>query len=371
MQRLLGRSSTVGSLARGRTAHGDSRKWVAWRVWHLVALTWSLLLTANPCFAERVVLVRPAASDIVLSEIFNRLQGELRMHGFEAILASATAVPASNDLQRVAELGQAMASVALERVELDLAAHVWFIDRETREARVMSIALEETEETPALLALRTVELLRSGLREQRESHPRVNSAATPPTRPVEVASNPQPSVPPAPPPVVHVDLRLEGGLVWTAMRQSALPALGLSGGYRIFTGWEIAARLSVPIGANSLSAANSHADYRVYFLGAESRWPIAFVSHRVVLEPLVALGLARCIGIGHGDYPVSGVKSATWTSMAAIGVAGFFAVTPRLKLGTSTRLGVLAPKPVLRVEERGLTLGRPWLELGLALNYGF
>lgn len=330
---------------------------------------------AKPCLAERVVLVRPMASAPVLSEVFNRLQGELRMHGFETILASASGLPSAGEMQRVAELGQADASVALERAELELTAHVWFLDRETGQVRVLSIAVLESEETPTILALRTVELLRSSLREQ--SSRRVQQGKGTPKGPTQLPAaatsaregsapsrrNDQTSA------EARVALRVEGALVWNTPQQAALLAPALSLGYRVLPGWALAARLVWPISVNRIRTTGATADVRFAYALAESRWSVSSGERRIAVEPLVALGVARCSASGRGEFPIAGLEASSWTVAAALGLGAWFTPSERWSVGSTFRAGALLPKPVVRVSQRDEVYGRPWLELSLGLTY--
>lgn len=341
------------------------------RRWSFVAMVAVLMLSglARPCHAERVVLVRPNVGDVVLNEIFNRLQGELRMHGFDTILASASGVPAAAELGRVAELAQAMASVATERVELDLVAHVWFPDRETGESRVMSISLPETEEAPTLLALRTVELLRSSLRERAD--PFTATAAALPQSPAQARVDhklPSPGSSAAPP-TPRIVLRSEGTIFWSALGNNPVPGFALSGGYRIVSRWTMAARFSLPLASNRLEAKHSRADYHVYRADIEARWPFALFLRQFGLEPLFTIGVARCVVSGHAIAPITGVNVATWTMTMAAGVGTWLRPLPRLSIGSVARIGVMVPKPLILVEQVQRPLGRPWVEVGISLDY--
>ena len=329
----------------------------------MVCFTLALFL-ATPCFAERVVLVRPIGQEPVLTEVFNRLQGELRMHGFETILASANGLPSSGEMQRVAELGQAAASVALERTELDSTAHVWFVDREASRARILSVAVPDSEDTPSLLALRTVELLRSTLRERSTEPPAKAPRPTTHVRTVPRSASPQRDD------AGRLSVRGELGIASSSMAQPVVPDFAISFGYRIVEPWTLALRVQVPLKSNGVAAAGASATYRVETAMLESRWSLELRT-RLTLEPLVAVGAARTTAAGSAARPnVS--RDASGTSLVlATGIGAWFAVSSHVALGVALRAGLFGPKPVVRVQDRDQLLGRPWLDLGLGLNFAF
>jgi hypothetical protein len=342
------------------------------RRWHCLALFAILFLLAGLCHAERVVIVRPTSTEFVLTEVFHRLQGELRMHGFETILASAGTIPSPNEMQRVAELAEAAATIAFDRVDGEPIAHVWFVDRETQQSRVLSIAVPETEETPTLLALKTVELLRGSLREHM---PAAVSAPEVVTKPASSAKRgTDVGKPPSGARSVvafgpRFTARLDAALLWTNPQQSAVMAPALSIGYDVMPRWQLAARLVVPLRSQQFDATRASADLRVNLGLVELRWSVGPGSRAVALEPLIAVGAARCSAVGHATYPVEGRNVTAWLVTAALGLGGWVALSPRWSLGRTTRIGAFAPKPLLRVDRRDETFGRPWLEVGVSVTY--
>lgn len=326
----------------------------------------------TPCWAERVVIVRPKPGDAALGEMFNRLQGELRMLGFDTIIASSHEAPTFEELQRVAELGQAAATIAIERVDKEPTSHVWFMDHETSKARILSISLPETDETPTLLALRTVELLRSSVRE-RSSVPGRGQRESSAALPVEV--EPHRAVPrtfdmrsdsevsPA------LTLRLDAAWIWNSIEPAGLVGPALSAGYRVHPNWEFAVRLLVPLSNQTIATESARAKFRTDSVSAESRWKLRVAGDSLAIESLLALGTVHCSATGTAVEPLRGRDASGWVASAAFGIGAWLEMSAHWSVGLSGRIGLLAPRPIVRVAGRDERFGRPWIEFALGLNY--
>src|SRR5512133_3417140 len=201
----------------------------------------AVLAWPAPLLAERIALVQPDGNDPLLIEVFNRVRGELRMHGFETVFSSEITSPSLAEFRRLAELSQADAVVALERLEGESACHVWFVDRVLARDRVMSIAVPETEEAPTLLALRTVEMLRSGLRERQLPTPNPRTPARPRSAATGAGERSSTSVDSAAR-AGRLNVQLSGGLAWLIGEQPAAVMLMPSIGYRITEHLELASK---------------------------------------------------------------------------------------------------------------------------------
>ena len=101
----------------------------------------------------------------MLTEAFNRLRGELTMHGFEVEIQTAEGAISPENLAQRAESSEAVASVSFVRNEAYATADIKISDRVTGKTSIRTIATPAGTDSPSLLALRAVELLRSSLRE--------------------------------------------------------------------------------------------------------------------------------------------------------------------------------------------------------------
>ena len=114
-----------------------------------------------------MILVSPPQADASLSEAFNRLRGELTMHGFEVDVQTTEEAISPENLSERAESSQAVASVSFVRNEGVTSADIKISDRVTGKTLTRTIATPIGTDTASLLALRAVELLRASLREFR------------------------------------------------------------------------------------------------------------------------------------------------------------------------------------------------------------
>lgn len=333
-----------------------------------------LLLQPQVAFAERVVIVRPDVYPL-LTEVFNRVRGELRMRGFETVLVSEEGPTTQAGLRRIASLGQADAAVAFEYIEGEPTCHIWFADRESDRDRLMSMAVPETEEAPTLLALRTVELLRSSLRE------RVSPRA-PPRSQMVVRIPPKAPASARAPTAGATDLgsagsplryhfRIGGSALWLASRQPASFAVTPSIAYGMTPHWALAARAVFSINSSEIETARARGTVRADFVLMELRWLLAR-PHRIVrLELSAAAGVARCAAKGdtRSDSTIQGRTASAWSMALGVGGGVWFALGPRWQFGVVSALGALLPEPVLRVERSDTGLGHPWFELGAGFHY--
>lgn len=333
-----------------------------------------LFLLPAVAFAERVVIVRPDG-DPALTEVFNRVRGELRMRGFETVLVSEEGPTTQAELRRVASFGQADAAVAFEHIEGEPTCHIWLADRDSDRDLLMSIAVPETEEAPTLLALRTVELLRSSLRERAPPGPppriasRVGVVRTDRSSARAPTSIPNKTRSPGAP--LRYSFRLGGESLWLVSRQPPSLALTPAIGYALTADLTLAATAILVTNASEVETARARGAVRADFLLIDLRWSLAR-PHRVVrLELSAAAGVARCTAEGgaRSGSTIQGRTASTWPTALRLGAAGWFPLTPRWQFGISGAIGAMLPKPVLRVEQSDTELGRPWVELGAGFEY--
>lgn len=340
----------------------------------LLRLFLLILLQPQVAFAERVVIVRPEGYPL-LTEVFNRVRGELRMRGFETVLVFEEGPTSQAELRRVAALGQADAAVAFEQVESEPTCHIWFADRESDRERLMSIAVPETEEAPTLLALRTVELLRSSLRERASPKAPPSRQMGAPIRPRAKASGRAPIArydergsAAAP---LRYSFRLGGSTLWLASRRPASFAVMPSIAYGLTPHWAFAATAVFSVSSSEVETDRARGAVRADFLLGELRWLLARPHRLVRLELSAAAGVARCAARGdsRSDSTIQGRTASAWSMTLGAGGGVWFTLAPRWQFGVVSALGALLPEPVLRVERSDTGLGRPWFDLGAGIEY--
>lgn len=126
----------------------------------------ALLSFAPRARAQTVLLVEPPRSDSILSEAFNRLRAELSLQDFEvAVLRADEADISPETLETRAQERGAFAGILLERSAQGATAEVCIADRVTGKTTQRRLAISDVQQAPRVLAVRTVDLLRSSLRE--------------------------------------------------------------------------------------------------------------------------------------------------------------------------------------------------------------
>jgi hypothetical protein len=123
------------------------------------------MLTDRPCCAQRVVLVQPSGSDVELVDAFNRLHAELSLQLFDVVVDSSCDADSCKTPIEAANQQNATAAIALHRQSTLTLAEIATIDRATGKPFLHELQLESGPDTPAVIAIRAVDLLRSRLRD--------------------------------------------------------------------------------------------------------------------------------------------------------------------------------------------------------------
>ena len=137
-------------------------------IFWLVIMT--IFLASRKLRAESalVVLVRPTAQSVVVSEVITRIRGELIADGFEVSVVDAP--PGSDPASVLARADQQTGAAATLGLFLHPdanAADLWVVDRLTNKTVVRSVEMTKSPaaSVPEVLARRSVELLRASLLE--------------------------------------------------------------------------------------------------------------------------------------------------------------------------------------------------------------
>ncbi len=142
----------------------------------------------SSAWAHAIVVVRPDASDAMLTEAFSRLCGELHMYGLNVNLADGEDGASSSDKQ-LAEIGRSadvVGRVALLRTAGQASAKIWITEAATgRESVRITVSINDAD-APSLLAIRAVDLLRASLRDV--DHPENAQPPRPPGAAPDVPS---------------------------------------------------------------------------------------------------------------------------------------------------------------------------------------
>jgi hypothetical protein len=325
------------------------------------ATLFSFLLLAGRALAERVVLLRPAEEQPELSELFNRLQGELRMQGFDAKVTTSQNRVNFEDMQRLAEAANAEACIALTTVSGQPTVQLWFVERLSARPQSLSFSGGVDEEAALVLPLRTVELLRSGVLERRDPDPSrelVVSKVAAPVPPKPAVTNRR---------AARVERKMNAQILvgpsYGTLSERPFPAMFLALGAELRRPYSMALYFGFPISSSTHESERATARFSSVSFGGEVRVEHAFTSRPIRVQALSGIGGARISATAAASEPLHPLRSTGWVATAHIGTAAWLDVHPRLSLGGAVRLGGYLPRPVVQVENQELTLGRPTLDL--------
>jgi len=339
---------------------------------------------ASAAEGELVVLIAPAGSPPELREALQRVRGELSVHGFSIRMVESSGVPSISELEQAADREGAVASVILigssmpspgDEVTADTPpapapsgdrlgkVEVWISDRVTGKTIKRTFALDEAYDAPTVLAVRTVELLRSSLQEEQPrqthsvegAHPeRAAQAVT------ELRRNPDHR------PFFYVGLAAVLGWSLPDGAPAGAPSLSAGWGLRGF-GAQLTATGPL-IGASTNAAAGRFDSISVSVL-AEPFWaPLRKGGHSVYLFPSIGASYLEVKGVASGDYV--GQSDSAWVVTTGGGLGGHVRLGQHFGLTSELRALFLLPRPVVRIGDEVKELGSPLLtaQLGLRLT---
>jgi hypothetical protein len=322
--------------------------------------------------AERVVLLRPIEESPQLSEIFLRLQGELRMQGYEAVNANTDAVADLPEIKRIFALTAADACLSFETTKGFPTVHLWLIDRTTNLPQTFSLTGKDDVESASELPLRAVEMLRSSLLEQRD----IANATGAKVAPLSLLPKVTGTVRPSPPKslaweVKRVSTRGSIGPTWGALSNQAFLETAFSIGVRILPHFELALLATVPLTTTKLRTNEATASYAFYQFGPEVRVLTPIGLRRFFLEYDAAIFATYLKATATAIEPWVAMNAAGWTATAQLGAGIWYQVEPYLALGLLTNLGFSAKRPIVEVGTRSQRLGRPYTSVALGLTARF
>ena len=125
------------------------------------------MAVASPAWAHTIVVVRPDASDPILTEVFSRLCGELHMYGLKVDVAGSEEVAPPAGVQRTEDAGstEIVGGISLLRTPGQATAKIWIAEASTgKEGLRITVSIDDAD-APSLLAVRAVDLVRASLRD--------------------------------------------------------------------------------------------------------------------------------------------------------------------------------------------------------------
>jgi hypothetical protein len=334
------------------------------RAFLILALAMLWLLCPNEAWAQRVLLVKPPANDAALSEAFNRLRAELELQDFEVELLEASERPLSlQELEAAAQSSDAFAGIALNRHGSGANADISIADRVTGKISVRRLAIAG-QDSPRVLAVRAVDLLRASLRE-------LPADERPPPDVVGVSAKPTP-------PSLRAFTERRELFQVSAAAAALMSAQDISSGYGAVLGfwYRPTERLGVGI---SLVGPLVGARFRASVGSAALRQELGQLRvtfdvlslGRFELGPVLGAGVYHLQAQGEVVPPLNGETSTVWSFAASGGVEARLELTETLGLGGSVQGLVLTPRPVVAIDTELEELGQPLLLAALGLGVAF
>jgi hypothetical protein len=333
----------------------------------LTAFSRTLVLAALVCTcavarsvsAQTVVLVRPDASDPVLADAFNRLDAELRIHGFDVHLEPAAQAPEA--LSARAEARAALAALAFVYHGDSPALEIWLIDRVSGQSGLHTIEVPRGADSSSLLAVRAVDLLRASLQEYAV-----------PEEPALAAEYAEPPMAATPTPVTRTrwSLSASGSVLWPGSRFGLAFGPALAVHHAIGDWVQLGVWLSGPLLGTRLETKSGSATVRHGFGWFEARLRLLRAG-RFELAPLLGIGGYFLHASGQPNAPLRGQSATVWSALAVAGVHAQLVLFSNVALGLSLRGLAHAPPVGVLVARDGEELSLPTLEGALGLVLAF
>jgi hypothetical protein len=336
-------------------------------VWILVALASVAALPAD-ARAQVVLLAPPDPSDAVLVDTYNRVGAELQIHHFDSQSIELALVPdAASALGGAVRERDALAAIAFVQRDQVPTLQVWLVDRVSGEARLHTLSLSGGSDTPSLLAVRAVDLLRASQQqyladEQNLPPPAAEPEPEPEPEPDEI----EPPEPPAAPRAAW-SLSASASLVWPGSEFGfALgPALGVR--YRPIEWLRLSVLAGAPLLGSKLVKDRGSANMAFAYGLAEAQ----FVLLRVAgfeLAPALGAGVFGLRASGEVEQPLEAQTGVEWSWLFTAGLSGELRLFSGVWLAVGARALLFAPELGVAVLNQSERLSSPTLEASLGVS---
>jgi hypothetical protein len=311
------------------------------------------LLAAAPAVSEavawadavrsRVAVVRSPPGDRMLREAVTRVRAELAEAGFDVVEVDRAPGDERSGVEDAPRDGGAFATVAINRAAGEAFADVWISDHVTGKTVVRRVDVRVRPDATAVLAIRTLELLRASLLE-------IAAKPAPSEAPIAAPKDVVRWIEPALPALAPSPLMPGNALGLGAFTLRGLGGIGLAvGPAAVFVHgagpWFVRVTLAGPlVGAEPSTSAGS----------ATVRQSLAVGALGLTTEPR-PLGLQVFVGAGGFDLHVSGTAGPPYRDVSGdavcfvweAGIGGLAQLGPRIALAADLTAMFMAPQPVV------------------------
>lgn len=326
-----------------------------------------VMLVAHSSWAQRVVLVRPAQSDAMLSDAFNRIQAELKLQLFEVVVIEAKGTDPIQSTADAANEQNALAAVSLRKQQAGAEAELCIVDRATGKTSLRRLTLEHVQDAPAVLAIRAVDLLRASLREFSASDvpaPEIRDVAALPPRDVDRVRDwvhPKDS---------RVSARL--GVAWLDVAPRVTSAYGIA----LRLDYAVIDRLRIGLG---LLGPMIGARHETLLGDATIRQEAAMLcgtyrlvtSRRFELWPSVGAGLYHLDAHSEAVAPLVSKRAQVFSLLGMAGLTSALRLFASVALELELAAGILTPRPGVAVAEYEVVFRQPFVTATLGVRTQF
>ncbi|HXI60777.1 MAG TPA: hypothetical protein VNO55_32175 [Polyangia bacterium] len=319
--------------------------------------------------ATSVVVLRPPQQDPFIDEIFHRVGGELRVHGFSVQQQDAQTeddLPLGEARDLLARTHADACVAFLSRGETSV-VRVWVAGQDGAPSLFEAVSLRRTPDVPTILAARAVDLLTSALGQPTQPSPPPPPATTPPPDTLVAPGDERPTAPPR--------WALAIGSV-AAMRNAGFgsslgPQLTLES--VLTPRWSWSARLVGPL----WGPRHTNDDATVSLTeGAALAQAVATLISWPWLAARARFGVGGVWlhAAGSVDPAVSSLLGNTQTRLTAVAALGVELIIPlaaRVSVGLGGDLFAMWPRPVVDVGHQTVRIAQPQPSAALDLRFGF
>jgi hypothetical protein len=328
------------------------------------------MAVASSAWAHTIVVVRPDASDPILTEVFSRLCGELHMYGLKVNVAGSEEVAPSAGVQRTEDAGstEIVGGISLLRTPGQATAKIWIAEATTgKEGLRITVSIDDAD-APSLLAVRAVDLVRASLRDAD-----LAERARPETKPATTAgvsrSTEAPS-PAAPDGFERWAIRGGATTLWETGDLGVGWAVTVGIARRISPRFALELALMAPVVGQTYATTAATAQLRQELGTLAVVWRFFERRH-------VTLGLAQGFGATHlsvrGDAQSPWLPQSTsaWAAVSSTGACLGLRLSNHIGLDVSLAALFLLPRPVLEVADVSYEVYQPLILATGGLRYGF
>lgn len=316
------------------------------------------------------MLVQPSKTTPQLQEAFNRLRGELALHGFTVEVVTVDETLTSEELARKADAQEAIASVSFENKAEgsgSLSVEIWISDRVTGKTTAQTIVPEATADAPTVISVRALELLRASLREFAADERNMRVEGAHPER--AQAGVRHVRVPP--PPQKSATLGAGVAAMWSLPKGGDAYGPEITGGY-VYGAFGVRGYLLGPFQGGRASGSIGSVSYKTFALGVE---PLLFPvrSPRWTLGFFPSAGASHLSVLGEVRDPYESTEDSGWLFSVGGGAEAAVRLSRTLELYARGRGFWLLPSPVVVLGPDELSIASPSFTagIGVRLSPGF